>query len=184
MHGPTWFSNTSPGKGYLHVPIADLDATQAGKLNVKLATSVVPTRTAAGVWNDNPTSISGGNTPTNPNAPLINAGLSPITGTFMTAKDYFNGVTTNFGASQGGPQTAPANSCGKDFAVFLTNGLPSVTSSGTKMGVNDYVPGQPFAAAEVANAVTAASNLYAGTRPVKTYVIGFALPAAIRLSRM
>jgi type IV pilus assembly protein PilY1 len=44
------------------------------------------------------------------------------------------------------------------------------------MGVNDYVPGEPFAAAEVANAVTKVSDLYSGTRPVKTYVIGFALP--------
>ncbi len=174
--GPTWFSNSSPGQGYLHVPVAKLDAAQAGKLNVKLATSVVPTRSNAGVWNDNPTAIAGGNTPTNPNAPLINAGLSPITGTFMTAKDYFNGNTTNFQAAQGGPQAVPPNACGKDFAVFLTNGLPSVTSNGHPMGAADYVPGQPFAAAEVANAVTAVSNLKNGTRPVKTYVIGFALP--------
>ncbi|MBT9568324.1 MAG: hypothetical protein IV085_08500, partial [Thiobacillus sp.] len=85
--GPTWFSNSgASGKGYLHVPVADLNATQAAKLNTKLATSVVPTN-VSGTWNLNPTSISGGNTPTNPNAPLINAGLSPITGTFLTAKD-------------------------------------------------------------------------------------------------
>ena len=43
----------------------------------------------------------------------------------MTAKDYFNGATTNFGASQGGPQAAPIAACGHDFAVLLTNGLPS-----------------------------------------------------------
>lgn len=173
--GPTWFSNTSPGKGYLHVPVASLDATQAGKLNLKLATSVVPTL-VGGVWNDNPTSISGGNTTTNPNAPLQNAGLSPITGTFKTAKDYFNGGTDNFDTSQGGPQAAPPNACGKDFVVFLTNGLPSVTASGTKMGASDYVPGQPFAATEVTNAVTAVGDLFGATRPVRTYVIGFALP--------
>lgn len=173
--GPAWFANTSPGKGYLHVPIANLDATQAGKLNLKLATSVVPTR-IAGVWNDNPTGISGGNTATNPNAPLQNAGLSPITGTFRTAKDYFNGATTNFGTAQGGAQAAPATSCGKDFAVFLTNGLPSVTAAGVKMGVADYVPGQPFAAGEVTNSIAAVTALNGGTRKVKTYVIGFALP--------
>lgn len=173
--GPAWFSNTSPGKGYLHVPIANLDTTQAGKLNLKLATSVVPTYTG-GVWNDNPTGISGGNTATNPNAPLQNAGLSPITGTFQTAKDYFNGATTNFGAAQGGAQVAPATSCGKDFAVFLTNGLPSVTAAGVKMGASDYVPGQPFAAGEVTNSIAAVTALNSGTRKVKTYVIGFALP--------
>jgi len=170
--GPTWFSNGSPGKGYLHVPIANLDTTQAAKLNLKLATEVVPTLSGS-TWNDNPTNISGGNTWNNPNAPLINAGLTPITGTFMTAKDYFNGATTNFGTNQGGSQPAPPNSCGKDFVVFLTNGLPSVTSSG---GSVTYQPGQPYSASEVTNAVTAVTNLNSGSRPVKTYVIGFALP--------
>jgi type IV pilus assembly protein PilY1 len=170
--GPTWFANGSPGKGYLHVPIVSLDTVQAGKLNVKLATSVVPTL-AGSTWNDNPTGISGGNTPTNPNAPLINAGLSPITGTFMTAKDYFNGVTTNFGSSQGGPMAAPIAACGHDFAVLLTNGLPSRTASGAAV---TYGVGQPFSASEVVNAVTAVTNLHSGTRPVETYVIGFALP--------
>lgn len=173
--GPAWFAKTSPGLGYLHVPIANLDTTQANKLNLKLATSVVPTYNA-GVWDDNPTAIAGGNTATNPNAPLQNAGLSPITGTFRTAKDYFNGATANFGAAQGGAQAAPATSCGKDFVVFLTNGLPSVTAAGVSMTAADYVPGQPFAAGEVNNAITAVTDLNGGTRPVKTYVIGFALP--------
>ena len=36
---PAWFSNGSPGKGYVHVPIAFLDATQAAKFNTKLGTS-------------------------------------------------------------------------------------------------------------------------------------------------
>ncbi len=173
--GPTWFSNGSPGKGYLHVPIANLDTTQAAKLNLKLATEVVPTRSGSGTWNDNPTNISGGNTWNNPNAPLINAGLTPITGTFMTAKDYFDGATTNFGSSQGGPQSAPPSSCNKDFVVFLTNGLPSVTATGGSV-TSQYQPGQPYAPTEVANAVAAVTNLNSGSRPVKTYVIGFALP--------
>ncbi|RFC35373.1 MAG: Tfp pilus assembly protein, tip-associated adhesin PilY1 [Candidatus Nitrotoga sp. SPKER] len=174
--GPTWFANGSPGLGYLHVPIVSLDTVQAGKINVKLATSVVPTCTRVGnvcTWNDNPTAISGGNTPTNPNAPLINAGLSPITGTFRTAKDYFNGATTNFTAAQGGPQAAPIAACGHDFVVLLTNGLPSRTASG---GAVTYSVGQPFSASEVVNAVAAVTNLKNGTRPVETYVIGFALP--------
>lgn len=170
--GPTWFSNSSPGLGYLHVPIASLNATQAGKLNTKLATSVVPTYNN-GVYNTNPTAIAGGNTATNPNAPLQNAGLSPITGTFMTARDYFNGATAHFGAAQGGAQSAPPDSCNKDFAVFLTNGLPNVTSAG---GTVTYAPGLPYSPGEVANSVAAVTNFNSGTRPVKTYVIGFALP--------
>ncbi len=171
--GPTWFANGSPGLGYLHVPIVSLDTVQAAKLNVKLATSVVPTRTSGGTWNDNPTAITGGNTPTNPNAPLINAGLSPLTGTFSTAKDYFNGAITNFGASQGGPQAAPIAACGHDFAVLLTNGLPSRQANGSAV---TYGTGQPFSASEVVNTVTAVTALNSGVRPVKTYVIGFALP--------
>lgn len=170
--GPTWYANGSPGLGYLHVPIVSLDTVQAGKLNVKLATSVVPTLVGS-VWNDNPTAITGGNTSTNPNAPLINAGLSPITGTFRTAKDYFNGATTNFGSPQGGPMAAPIAACGHDFVVLLTNGLPSRTASG---GAVTYGVGQPFSASEVVNAVTAVTNLNSGARPVETYVIGFALP--------
>jgi len=170
--GPTWFANTSPGLGYLHVPVVSVDATQAAKLNTKLATSVVPTYNR-GAYNTNPTGIAGGNTATNPNAPLQNAGLSPITGTFMTAKDYFNGVTGHFGALQGGPKAAPANVCGKDFAVFLTNGLPNVSSAGTPVA---YTGTLPYSPAEVANAVAAVSNFNSGARPVKSYVIGFALP--------
>lgn len=170
--GPTWFSNKSPGKGYLHVPVANLDATQAGKLNLKLATSVVPTY-SSGSYNTNPTSIVGGNTPTNPNAPLQNAGLSPITGTFMTATDYFNGATGSFGSSQGGPQAAPPNACGNDFVVFLTNGLPNVSSTGAPVSYNGT---QPYSPSEVTNAVAAVGNLNSGSRLVGTYVIGFALP--------
>ncbi|MHB1331034.1 MAG: pilus assembly protein [Sulfuriferula sp.] len=170
--GPAWFSNSSPGLGYLHVPVTNLDTTQAGKLNVKLATSVVPTYND-GSYNTNPTSISGGNTPTNPNAPLQNAGLSPITGTFMTAKDYYNGATGSFGGSQGGPQAVPPNSCGKDFVVFLTNGLPNVSSTGTAVSYSGTLPYSP---SEVSNAVQAVGDLKSASRPVGTYVIGFALP--------
>ncbi|MHB1245191.1 MAG: pilus assembly protein [Sulfuriferula sp.] len=170
--GPAWFSNRSPGLGYLHVPVANLDTTQAGKLGLKLATSVVPTYSSGG-YNTNPTSISGGNNPTNPNAPLQNAGLSPITGTFMTAQDYYNGATGSFGSSQGGPQADPPDSCGNDFVVFLTNGLPNVSSTGAAVSYNGT---QPYSPTEVSNAVTAVSNLKSASRPVGTYVIGFALP--------
>ena len=170
--GPAWFSNGSPGLGYLHVPIASLDTTQAGKLNNKLATSVVPTY-SGGAYNTNPTGISGGNTSTNSLAPLQNAGLSPITGTFLTTKDYFNGATGNFGTNQGGAQPTPPDACSKDFVVFLTNGLPNVSSTGASVAYTGVLPYSP---AEVANAVTAVTNLNSGTRKVKTFVIGFALP--------
>jgi len=146
--GPTWFVNSSPGGGYLHVPIAPLDATQAGKLNTKLDRSQFVT-----------------NAPTDPAYPLQNAGLTPIEGTFITAQNYYLGSLTS--VSQGGSQAAPPSSCKKNFAVLLTDGLPSTD----KNGGNLTNPASALAAA-----ATAASNLHASTAGVETYIIGFALP--------
>ena len=36
---PAWFSNGSPGKGYIHVPIGSLDVARAAAFNTKLGTS-------------------------------------------------------------------------------------------------------------------------------------------------
>lgn len=145
---PTWFSNSNPGRGYLHVPIGNLDAAKATALNTKLNTSQFVTNGA-----------------TNVSLPLQNAGLTPIEGTFNTAKDYFAGNLT--AAAQGGPQVAPPNACGKDFVVFLTDGLPSVNATGTALT-------NPTTA--IADAAAAAGNLFTAARPVKSYIVGFALP--------
>ena len=145
---PTWFSNSNPGRGYLHVPVGDLNAAKVTALNTKLGTSQFVT-----------------NGPTNATLPLQNAGLTPIEGTFNTARDYFAGNLTL--AAEGGPQPAPPNACGKDFVVFLTDGLPSTSAA----GVAQTVP-----ATAIADAATAAGNLFTATRPVKSYIVGFALP--------
>lgn len=145
----TWFANTSPGRGYLHTPIALLDSAQAGKLNTKLATSQFVD-----------------NKPTDPAYPLQNAGLTPIEGTLLTAKDYFAGALS--AANQGGPQPAPPNSCGKDFIVMITDGLPSTDQNGT-------VVSDPSTALSQAAAAAAALN----AAKVKTYVVGFALPYGV-----
>lgn len=146
--GPTWFSNSSPGRGYLHVPIGNLDATKAAAINTKLGTSQFST-----------------NGPTTSSLPLQNAGLTPIEGTFMTAKDYFAGNLT--ASNQGGSQSAPPNSCGMDFVVFLTDGLPSVDAAGASLT-------NPTTA--VAAAADAAEDLFTAPRPVASYIVGFALP--------
>lgn len=145
---PTWFSNSNPGRGYLHIPIGNLDAAKAAALNTKLDISQFITNGA-----------------TNAGLPLQNAGLTPIEGTFSTAQDYFAGNLTV--AAEGGPQAAPPNACGKDFVVFLTDGLPSTSAAGVALTVP---------ATAIANAATAAGNLYTAARPVKSYVVGFALP--------
>ncbi len=106
----TYFSSAHPGMGYLHVPIATLDATQVSALDAKLATESFA----------NPTS----------DTPLRNAGYTPIQGTLLTADDYFNGVSLP--NSEGGPSTAPpANQCGtQNYVILVTDGLPSVDKDG------------------------------------------------------
>ncbi len=153
---PTWFSNSSPGRGYLHIPVADLDSIQAGKLNIKLATSQFVT-----------------NGPTDPTLPLQNAGLTPIEGTLLTAKDYFEGSLTK--ASEGGPQAAPPESCGKNFIALLTDGLPSTDKDG------DVITNPATAIAAAANAAAALKSAQIGIKQkgIETYMIGFALPYGV-----
>jgi type IV pilus assembly protein PilY1 len=145
--GPTWFSNASPGLGYLHIPIVNLDAAQVTKLNKKLDRSQFVD-----------------NKPTDANYPLQNAGLTPLEGTLITAREYFLG---NLQAAQGGPKAAPPQSCGKNFSVLLTDGLPSTNKNGALIA-------NPAAA--LADTAAAAAALKASAATVETYVIGFALP--------
>jgi type IV pilus assembly protein PilY1 len=151
---PAWFSNGSPGRGYVHVPIAFLDATQAAKFNTKLGTSQFAV-----------------NGPQNPALPLQNAGLTPLEGTLLTARDYFAGTLSN--AAEGGPLAAPPNSCNKNYVVVVTNGLPSVKRDGTPS--SDVV-------AMLADATAAAASL--ATQGVDTYIVGFALPFGVNPAQL
>jgi type IV pilus assembly protein PilY1 len=145
----TWFSNGSPGGGYVHVPIADVDPAQASRINTKLGTSQF--------------SVNG---PVNPSLPLQNAGLTPLEGTLYTIRDYFAGGIAD--ADRGGPLPPPPNSCGRNYSVTVTNGLPSVTRTGTPS--SDVT-------SMLAAAATAASA--ARTAGVQNYLVGFALPFGV-----
>jgi len=148
--GPTWFSNRSPGRGYIHVPVQALsNAAQVAALDAKLATSQFAV-----------------NGPTNPALPLQNAGNTPIAGTLLTARDYFAGSLANRG--EGGPLAAPPASCGKDYVVLVTDGLPSTDQNGN-------VIADPVVA--INGAAAAAGTLAAAG--VKSYVVGFALPYGV-----
>ncbi|MEA3277709.1 MAG: PilC/PilY family type IV pilus protein [Pseudomonadota bacterium] len=149
--GPTWFSNDSPGRGYLHTPIAELDATQAGGLNTKLGTSQFIT-----------------NAPTDPTQPIQNAGLTPIEGTLLTALDYFNGTLSEADEGYTASVYPLPESCDNDFVLLLTDGLPSVDEDGDR--ITDTV-------AAVDAAAAAAAQLH--NADVETYVIGFALPFGV-----
>ncbi|MDY0014512.1 MAG: PilC/PilY family type IV pilus protein, partial [Rhodocyclaceae bacterium] len=150
--GKTWFNNTSPGRGYLYTPVADLTSTQASTLNTKLACNI-PSPSA-------PCTSSG----------IPNAGLTPIEGTLLSAKDYFAGTLAS---GEGGPAAAPPQSCGKNFVVLLTDGLPSTDKNGNLVA-------NPATA--LAAAATAAGQLKSAK--VETYVVGFALPTGVDASTL
>lgn len=145
---PTWYSNESPGRGYLHTPIAPLDSTQAALLNTKLGTSQFVA-----------------SHPTDSTQPLENAGLTPIEGTLYTARDYFANSGWN-SAAEGCPAAGYSlpQSCGNDYVILVTDGLPSVDAAGNNVS----------GASALSDAAAAAAALLADG--VKTYVVGFAMP--------
>lgn len=151
----TWFSNDAVGYGYVHVPIANLNSTQATKLLNKLGTSQFTT--------------SG--TQTNPAYPLVNAGLSPIASTVNTVTNYYNGNLSQ--TIQGGVLPAPPNSCGKNFNILLTDGLPSVLSNGQ---IN-YNPTTLLN--DLTNSVANAKN-----SGIYSYIVGFDLPYGVSPSQL
>lgn len=171
-----WRSTISPGLGYLHNPIGGVSKDKDGKTTVNInhfnniLKKLEPQRID---WDGSK------NPMTDPNWPLISAGLNPIEGTILTARDYFLGSNTNFKAAQGnsGNLTIP-ESCGINAAVWITNGLPSVAANGNPYSDN------PVQA--VLNARDSIKNLFDTTAkskslgaPVKTYVVGFALPPGL-----
>lgn len=144
--GPTWYSDKNPGYGYLDVPVAALTSTQISALDSYLATE---------------------NLSDNTSPPIQNAGNTPIPGTLLTAKDYFDG--TSLDSEEGGPTNAPpANQCSKDdYVVLVTDGLPDVDSSGNIVSSSTAVQ-------DAVNAATALKK-----DGIITFVVGFALPAAV-----
>lgn len=149
--GQTWYSNTSPGRGYLHVPIATVDAGQKSKLDTKLATSQFVT-----------------NAPIDPNYPIQNAGLTPIQGSLKSAKDYFTKTPNDAEGYPSAVCDALPESCDKNFVILVTDGMPSVDENGSTPADTD---------AAISQVKAAASELL--TAGIKTYVIGFALPFGV-----
>jgi len=148
--GSTWFRNDSPGRGYLHVPIKPLDTTQQAAQLDKLKCNIPGT--------PSPCSTTG----------IENAGLTPIEGTLLTAKDYFSGSWSNTSEGYTAACYPLPESCGKNFAVLLTDGLPSTDKNGNT--VSDP-------AVALSQATTAASALKADG--IETYMVGFALPYGV-----
>lgn len=153
--GPSWLSQTSPGYGYVHVPVASLNATQATKLNTKLGTA----------------QFTNSGTEKNAAYPLVNAGLTPLAGTVNSAGKYFAGTLSS---NEGGPLTAPPNSCGKNYLLMLTDGLPSVLANGTIS----------YNTTSLLNDLTTSVSNLRTNNSVNSYVIGFALPYGVDISQL
>lgn len=175
-----WRTTSSPGLGYLHVPIGGLNndgtvnAAHWEAIETKLGTQ-------RHEWNGS------GNPMTDPSWPLLATGLTPIEGTMYTARDYFlnnSGSGSAFGTNQGrragisipNLNNPDAQQCLVNANIWLTDGLPSVDRSGNSLGNN--------VSGALASAEAAIKRLYDDTgarltNPVRTYVVGFNLPPDI-----
>jgi type IV pilus assembly protein PilY1 len=143
----TWMSNESPGRGYLYVPVKPLDDAQTATLLAKLACNIP--------GKPSPCTDTG----------IRNAGLTPIEGTLLTAKDYFAGSLSQSSEGKTSDTYPLPTTCAKNYVILLTDGLPSTDKSGKAIS-------DPAAAINAAAA--AAKALY--DSGVATYVVGFALP--------
>ncbi|MCG5496887.1 pilus assembly protein [Ectothiorhodospira variabilis] len=173
-----WRTNTSPGLGYLHVPIGGFDAN--GNVDSDhwqgILNKLQPQRHD---WD-----IGDGNVMVDPDWPLISAGLTPLEGTMQTARDYFldfvhpeesGGMTGSAGSSFENDQgrinaRQIPRSCGVNAAIWVTDGMPSVAADGTGLG-DDL----PEALSEAADAI---ANFHNDTG-VAVHVVGFGLPAGV-----
>jgi len=157
--GRTWFSNVSPGDGYLHVPVDDLTDSDG---NI--------TSTYTNLWNkldpklnDENGYMSCSNSDKNTCDYIINAGLTPTAGTLQTAIDYFTG------------NNSPIQYwCQKNFIVYVTDGLPSVDENGHPDTAENLMPA-------VLNKIDTLRNLTKNidgidyTFDIKTYILGVGL---------
>ncbi|MEN6432064.1 MAG: PilC/PilY family type IV pilus protein [Smithella sp.] len=153
--GRTWFANTSPGGGHLHVP-ADTNIASNTQLNKLLAKLDMKENNETGYM-----SCSSSNTCSY----IVNAGLTPIAGTLQTAIDYFKGNSSPI-----------QDSCQKNFVIFVTDGLPSVNTKGSKDTAASLMP-DVLTKIDKLRAVqkTLASHTY--TFNIMTFVVGMALTA-------
>ena len=175
----TWFANTSPGGGYLNVPLADNVAPANGQIN-SLLTVLGGNRTPPAFQNDETGYMSCTST-TNPNACsyIINAGLTPTAGTLQSATNYFNGSLVQ-GSTVASPIQYP---CQKNFIIYVTDGSPSVTETGTAGSASTLMPTviSKIDGLRCPPSATSANCKvsYNGTPyDVETYVLGVGLGAA------
>ncbi len=148
----TWFSNSSPGGGYLHVAVDDSTSAHITALEEKLGTSNFSTTASDHPNNDLDT-------------PLRNAGLTPIAGTLDSARAYFEGGSSPI-----------QNWCQKTFVILVTDGLPSVDKNGNANDADTLLPDVQRAVTDLR---TTTAPGFTDPFDVQTFVVGFALPAEL-----
>ncbi len=162
--GKAWFANSSPGIGYMQIPVDSNDNvnTQKNKLLTKLTT-----------YSGNQTGYMACTSTSDPNtcSYIVNAGLTPTAGTLKTATDYFTGNSSPIMAR-----------CQQNFIIYVTDGLPSVNESGTVGNATTLIGTDASpAAGTVLNrldglrAITKTVDSVSRTFDVKTYVLGLGL---------
>jgi len=159
--GSAYRTSTTPGAGYLQTPIAELNTAQSTAMGSLLACNV-PTTTPAACAQYSACSSAG----------IKNAGNTPTQGTLQTASQYFSGTLNAGNAFPGYTASSYSlpESCGKNYVILVTDGMPDIDTSGHI--VVDPVGVAPGTTA-INAAATAAANLLASSSKVKTYVVGF-----------
>ena len=153
--GKAWFSNTSPGDGYLHVEAEDLvDESGATTITYEKIRNLLDPKE-----NDESGYMSCGLSNKNKCPYIVNAGLTPTAGTFQTAIDYFEGRDSPIQVR-----------CQKNFVVYVTDGLPSVDENGNSRNADELMPA-------VLEKIRALRNITKGgySFDIKTYVLGVGL---------
>ncbi len=157
--GRTWYSNSSPGDGYIHVEVDDLVDSLGNETATydKLMEKLDPKE------NDESGYMSCYYSDKNECKYIINAGLTPSAGTFQTVIDYLTGNNTPI-----------EYRCQKTFVIYVTDGLPSVDEYGNTDTAENLLPA-------VLDKISTLRNLTVnidGTDysfDVKTYILGVAL---------
>jgi len=168
--GRTWFANSSPGDGYIHVEVSDLTDIDGNETSTyyNLIQKLDPKE------NDENGYMSCTKYNKNKCPYIINAGLTPTAGTLQTAIDYLQSSRTPI-----------QYKCQKTFVIYVTDGLPSVDSRGRTNTADNLMP-------EVLDKIDQLRNLDVNingnsyTFDIKTYILGLGLTqdAKIKLDSM
>ncbi len=147
--GTACLSTSTPGGGYLHVPIADSSTAHTAAIDSVL-----------GTWNGDCST----------DTPLRNAGLTPLASTLASARDYFADSLSS--GNNGGPQSTPVQyECQRNFVLLITDGLPTEDLDGDGERIDDAVE-----KAAALRSLDVTVNSETVNCDVQTFVLGFALP--------